>query len=36
LGIHRRLDDGTGMDLEILEVLFEEIETRVSMPPVLG
>jgi len=23
------------MDLEILEVLFEEIETRMSMPPVL-
>ena len=23
------------MDLEILKVLFEEIETRVSMPPIL-
>ena len=33
----RRLDDGTGMDLEILKVLFEEIETRVrvSMPSIL-
>jgi hypothetical protein len=33
----KRLDDGTGMDLEILKVLFEEIETRVrvSMPSIL-
>ena len=31
----RRLDDGTGMDLKILKVLFEEIETRVSMPSIV-